>query len=192
MEYEAESDLRVLEAMAANLTPYLYEDNLFGTLSPNLPKLTVGALLFRLYRLKGLEEQLSPDQQSRLHDAQLNFQQLRSEWMAHYEGKIEQEIQSRLRSFRNYLDDYGEQATRAREGYPAEATHRTILHHLEQEAHALEIWTEELEEDRQIQDARLRTALGDEAKGDFIWAKALKPLYPREDFWWLYGYPQED
>ena len=83
MDYDPEPDLRALEAMASNLTPYLYEKELYGMLAQNLPRLTVGGLLLRLYRLRGVEPELSEGQQRRLHDAALNFEQLRSEWMVH-------------------------------------------------------------------------------------------------------------
>lgn len=189
MEYDPESDLRALEAMAANLTPYVYEEALFGTLSPNLPKLTVGALLLRLYRLKGLEDQLDPDQQNRLHDAQMNFERLRSEWITHYEAKIEQEIQSRLRTFKAFLNDYADNNALVREGYPAEAIHRTMLYHLSEEARHLEIWTDDFEDELDRQDGRLRAILA--AGGEFLWAETLESLYPKSTFWWLYGYPQD-
>jgi len=190
MDYDPESDLRTLEAMASNLTPYLYEQELYGTLSKNLPKLTVGGLLLRLYRLHGLEDQLSSAQQQRLRDAIINYEQQRSDWMVHYEGKIEQELAARLRSLHVFLDDYAEDSTLARANYPVEATRRTIIHHLQAEAQELELWTDEFEEQLARLDRRLRTALGG-ATGAFSWSQRLQPLYPAGVFWWLYGEPLE-
>lgn len=191
MDYDPESDLRVLEAMASNLTPYLYEDALYGTLSPNLPKLTVGALHLRLHRLQALEGLLSFEQQARLRDAAMNFEQQRAEWKTHYQNKLAQEIPARLRNFKAYLDDYDESAAQARAGYPAEAAHRTMIHHLQAEARNLDLWQTEWGEELRKQDSRLRMALGDEA-GHFIWAEAIAPAYDEEAYWWLYNFPKED
>jgi hypothetical protein len=184
MEYDPEPDLRALEAMASNLTPYLYENELYGTLSRNLPQLTVGGLLYRLHRLQGLEEQLESDQQQRLRDAAINFQQLRSEWMVHYQGKVQQELRARLNNYSVYLSESDLQAA-----YPSEAVHRTIIHHLMEEAEKLDILEPAHQELLDSLDRRLQAASRD-SEEKFIWAKELEPLYPAETFWWLYRTPQ--
>jgi hypothetical protein len=191
MAYDPEADLRVLEAMAANLTPYLYENELYGMLAQNLPRLTVGGLLLRLYRLRALEEKLDGSQQQRFRDSRINFEQLRSEWMVHYENKIVQELKARLNSLSNFLSDYAADPTAARGGYPNEATQRTIVHHLQVEAMALDMWDEEDFEKRLTPlDRRLQAALKNSEK-KFIWDEELAEVYPQETFWWLYGVPTD-
>ena len=190
MAYDPETDLRVLEAMAANLTPYLYENELYGMLAQNLPRLTVGGLLFRLYRLRALEEKLDSGQLERLRDSHINFEQLRSEWMVHYEGKITQEIGARLNSLSNFLSDYAADPSAARGAYPNEATQRTIVYHLQIEATALDIWDEDLEKRLAPLDRRLQAALKNSPK-KFLWDDELAEVYPEDPFWWLYGVPSD-
>lgn len=189
MEYDPEADLKVLEAMVNGLNPYLYGDTLYGTLSPNLPKLTVGALLLRLYRLQGIKDQLSQNQRSRVDNVQQTFEKQRYEWLNHYKGKIEKELATRIRSVKAFLNDYADSPSRERENYLPAATERTILRHLQVEAQHLDLWTADFASELRLYDSRLRQSMSSEGK--FMWGDLIKPLYPQEDFWWLYGYPKE-
>lgn len=186
LAYDLEADLRALEAMAANLTPYLYEKELFGTITSTLPRLTIGGILLRLHRLEALREHLDHNQAQRLRDARLNFEQARSEWAVHYEGKISQELGSRLRSFESYLEEYNSNSREGHDNYPIQATRRTILHHLQAEAQARNIWDEELADQLRQCDKHLREVSGGE---HFIWAAILEPVYPSPPYWWLYSEP---
>lgn len=190
MSYDIDADLRALEAMAANLTPYLYEDELFGTLSANLPKLTVGGILMRQYRLEAIESQLTSDQRQILRDANINFEQLRSEWMVHYEAKVQREIESRLRSLRLFIEDLAEAPKRSSGDYRTEAEHRLMVHHLKDEADELDIWLEDYDELLGHIDSRLRE-LTVEADEIFILQDELQSAYPSRRFWWLYRQPAE-
>jgi hypothetical protein len=190
MNYDPASDLRALEAMAANLTPYLYEKDLYGVISNDLPRLTVGGLLMRLHRLESLRDSLEENQRQRLHDARMNFEQLRAEWRSHYEDKIGQELEARLNNYNAFLNDYDESDQRGRSLYPAEATHRTIIERLKREAEVLDFWDELDVEDRLNRlDRRLKQDL-DEEHEKFLWADELKPVYPKNEYWWLYSMPE--
>jgi hypothetical protein len=192
MDYDPASDLRALEAMASNLTPYLYEKELYGVISNDLPRLTVGGLLMRLHRLEGLKHKLSEEQRQRLHDARLNFEQLRSEWRSHYEDKVVQELNARLNNFSAFLEDYTDDQQRARSAYPAEATHRIIIEQLRIEAEELELWEEtEIEDKLYRLDRRLRGIL-DRNNKMFVPPNGLQEVYPEEQYWWLYAYPEVD
>ena len=188
MKYNSETDLRELEAMASHLTPYLYQDDLYGMMSNNLPRLTVGGLLLRLLRLEG--QQLSEAQQKRVAEARSRFEELRKEWAAHYDGKVQKEIAVRLRSFSAFLDEADDSPGGARGNYPAEATRRTIITHLRDEAEQRNLWTEEYAADLQRVDRRLQAVL-DRSQEKFIWADELQPIYPKDRFWWLYALPAE-
>src|SRR5579871_2702207 len=48
IRYDLDRDVRTVEQMAARLTPYVYESELYGLMPGDLPKLTVGGLLMRL------------------------------------------------------------------------------------------------------------------------------------------------
>ena len=103
LAFNLERDLRVLAAMASSLTPYLYEDELYGYLAGNLPKLTLGGLLLRLHRLTCLEDMLSAEQQTLLHDARINLEAERADWAVHFEGKIKHELRARLEALELFV-----------------------------------------------------------------------------------------
>jgi hypothetical protein len=185
MRYEAEGDLKVLESMASNLTPYLYESEVFGTIAPNLPKLTVGGLLLRLHRLQGVFDQLSKAQQQRFLNAKEAFENAMAQWAVHYEGKIGQEIKSRLGNYNGYIDDHRDDQAGGHQPDPSEATHRTILQHLREEAQRLGLWTSEFNERLGELDQRMRRITKSGSR--FTLAPELQSLYPAETYWWLYG-----
>lgn len=62
LAFNLDRDVEVLTAMAANLTPYLYEDEIYGAMPGDMPRLTLGGLLLRLRRLTAIEDVLSTNQ----------------------------------------------------------------------------------------------------------------------------------
>lgn len=187
--YNIERHLDALTAMASNLTPYLYEDELFGHLGNNLPKLTVGGMVMRLYELQHLADYLTAEQQQRVYDAEVNINAARSEWALHYEQKILKEMGSRLGAVRWYLDDCMREPSSCAGGWPNEAEKRTIVAHLQREAKRLDVMTDELKVELSGVDSRLR---GVHRDGDFLWDARLKDAYPKSEFWWLYGFAASD
>ena len=155
-DYNIEQNLEALTAMASNLTPYLYEEELFGHLGNNLPKLTVGGMLMRLYQLKHLSSDLAAEQQQRLHDAEVNINAARSEWALHYEQKIIKEIESRLGSLRWFLDDCARDPSSCGFDWNTEVEKRTIVEHLNEEAQRLDILESNLKSETSQIDSRLR------------------------------------
>lgn len=185
LAFDLERDVRALGAMAANLTPYLYEKELYGYLSGDLPRLTVGGLLMRLYRLSRLTDQLSAEQQNIVQDAAINLEAEQAEWGVHYELKVQQELEARLISLSRFLEECREGNSACAENYPIEAEKRIIIEHLRREAAELEVLTPELETRLRQVDSQLRRLLTD---GPFITDPILQEVYPRDEFWWLYGY----
>jgi hypothetical protein len=184
MKYDIEKNLRILSAMVESLTPYLYEGELFGHIGDNLPKLTVGGLLLRLNQLEGLYPALSAkecDQVAALHE---KFEALRYEWRTHYEKKIQQELKSRAETMLRYLQD----ASDAMGDWSNQIEKRTIIAHLEQEARNLNILSSDSIHAINEADAKLRRYF---RAGNFYWDKELTEVYPKEDFWWLYGGPDQ-
>lgn len=188
MNYDPTADLHALEAMASHLTPYLYENELYGVISNDLPRLTIGGLLMRLHRLEALQNRLSSDQQRRVAEARQSFEQKRSEWRSHYEDKLKQEIDARLNNLGAFLEDYRDDRQQARSAYPAEATHRIIIERLRDEAQSLNLWDREYENKLHRLDGRLRGTLDTENK-TFVPPNGLEEVYPEQQYWWLYAYP---
>jgi hypothetical protein len=189
LAFNLERDLRVLSAMASSLTPYLYEDEMFGYLAGDLPKLTLGGLLLRLYRLSRLDDVLDADQQTLVQDARINFEAECSKWAAHYEKKLQHELLSRLKAFDYYLEECLEDPRSAAAGYPIQAEKRTMIEHLRAEAEEHAVISDEIENRLRLSDQRLRRLFRD---GEFISDERLKQVYPREHFWWLYGHIAEN
>lgn len=184
LAFNLERDLRVLAAMASSLTPYLYEDELYGYLAGNLPKLTLGGLLLRLHRLTCLEDMLSAEQQTLLHDARINLEAERADWAVHFEGKIKHELRARLEALELFVRECDEDALPCVAHYPAQAEKRTIIHHLAEEADELGILEDDVRARIRQVDQKLRALL---REGDFVTDEVLRPAYPADVFWWLYA-----
>ncbi len=183
--YDVDKDVRALSAMASNLTPYLYEDELYGYLSGDLPRLTLGGLLLRLYRLRRLNSSLlGPDQETQVQDAAINFDAARSEWSVHYKSKLAAELKSRLDALDRYLQNCSEQPQGCAADYPVQAEKRTMIQHLYGELAQQDDVPDELEARLKQTDNRLRRML---SGGEFVFDARLKDVYPLDEFWWLYG-----
>lgn len=190
LAFDLDRDVRILSAMASNLTPYLYEDEMYGYLAGDLPRLTLGGLLMRLYRLSRLEQYLDAEQGSQVKDAQLNFEAERAAWAVHYEKKLGHELVVRQNAFDQYLKECGEDMQVCASNYPGQAEKRTMIEHLRIEAHEHDIWSEELEGRLKELDQRLRRFI---VEDHFVFTDPrLQDVYAREQFWWLYSYISDD
>jgi len=189
LAFDLDRDLRALATMASNLTPYLYEDEMYGYLSGDLPNLTLGGLLLRLYRLGHLENLLDADQQTMLQDARINFEAECAKWAVHYETKLQQELHARLDAFDQFLNECGDDLPSCAANYPVQAEKRTIIEHLNDELVELEARPEEIENRLRHIDQKLRRLL---VESDFISDERLAAVYPKHRFWWMYGYIPEN
>ncbi len=184
LAYDLDRDVRVLSAMASNLTPYLYENELYGYLSGDLPKLTLGGLLMRLYRLPRLDGLLDAEQETQVQDAAINFEAARAEWSVHYEAKLVAELRSRLDALDRFLAECGDPSPSCAAEYPVQAEKRTMIEHLFDALAEQGDVPEEVAARLKQVDNRLRRML---SEGDFVFDERLRDVYPREKFWWLYG-----
>jgi hypothetical protein len=189
LTFDLDRDVQIVAAMASSLTPYLYEDELYGYLAGDMPRLTVGGLLLRLYRLTRLEAQLNADQQTAVHDAHINFEAECAKWAVHYEHKLQRELQARLDALDHFLRECGDDRASCAAGYPIQAEKRTMIQHLRDEAAEHEVLSQELHV-RIIQvDERLRRVA---REGEFITDDRLKAVYLPDTFWWFYCYIPEE
>src|SRR5271154_5720801 len=111
--YNIDTDLKEAKALADHLVPYIYENEVYGSIggmfgSGQMPSLTVGALLMRLKRLHALESQLSADQKAQLAAVDAQNESVRKEWSIHYNEKLIQEANSRLKMMDRYFSDCAE------------------------------------------------------------------------------------
>lgn len=180
--------------MAAALLPFIYEDRLTGALyggafsrrGRSQPQLALGELLLRRRRLaRLLPEQGDPTQQAQLAEIIEQQETVCREWSVHYQQKLQGEIAWRGRRLRAFLQEQREEGG-GMGGFAAEARRRTL---------AQELWREQTargyEEDAR-ESRRLLAALDGELRSlthlaPFRWDPVLAPVYPRDEFWWLYA-----
>jgi hypothetical protein len=182
--YLIERDLKELQAMAAALVPYIYEDELYGRVGMNMPSLTVGAVLMRLHRLKALANQMSPAQRTILDQAAAQVDAVKKEWGGHFEKKLLREAEARLRDLLTYTREAKEAPRTAANAYLPEALRRTMIQDI------LDVLSNNNDVGSRARqtDSALKSYLED---SDFIWSAALQPVYPADKYWWLYKRPRK-
>jgi hypothetical protein len=191
-KYVLERDLSELEQMTDRLRDYVLGDALYIPIgagffrSSTTPQLTTGALLLRRRRLLRLRASLNSQQQSRLDAALTRHDSVQGEWTVHYEAKLKQEAPSRLKLMRAFFRDCSESPRDCGAAYPVEALRRTIVQEILLAMDEFGYVKRELMPQAQQTDIALRRILH---AGDFIWSVELGVVYPRADFWWLYGSP---
>ncbi len=193
--YSVDRDLKEAAAMASGLETYVRGTNLYGSVggglfSSNMPSLTIGALLMRLRRLRAQFDSLTPDQRSRLEQAEAAHEKARREWTHHYTEKLTQEGFSRLKAMNTFFEECGERAldrpNPCASIYLPEALRRTIVQEILIAMHDSNLPTDALSAEARKIDGRLRRYT---APSDFIWAAELEAIYPRSPYWWLYAKP---
>lgn len=183
-EYDLTSDLRALEAMSDGLVPYVYEDELYGVMPGNLPRLTVGGLLMRLHRLTAIKDQLNASQREIVEAAQKKVDEVREKWHVAYTGKIKREFKARAEALEQYLTECVESVRACAENFPSNMEKRVILEQLYQEAIALD----ELGDDMKKRLPQLDNGIRRFAEAsDFRWDHRLESVYPRDTYWFLYS-----
>lgn len=199
--YNLERDLQILEAMAAQLDPYLIEEELMwplaGPVKGGMPRLTVGGFLLREYRLTGLRDTLDFSAQQRLHAALTQGRAALAAWPIHTGQKMLREAEMRLHLLDQFLRDCQDEsgARACYENWRIEAEQRTILHHLFAaldsqpglDPDPLAVMQATL---RRV-DSGLRGYALAEGTRQFLWESDLARLYPPDVFWWLWIAPAE-
>ena len=187
--YSLARDLAELEHMLERLNEYVLGDRLYLPFAANFarrstaPQLTLGALLLRRRRLRQLRPSASSDQQLRLDAALARHHAVQNEWTLHYENKLKEEVPARLKQMGSFFHECQENPTGCAAAYPQAALRRTIVQEIllamDEFGYDKRVLTASVERT----DIALRRLLQADA---FIWSAALRPLYPRRDFWWLY------
>jgi hypothetical protein len=187
IQYDLNNDIRVVSEMAAGLVPYVYEQELYGPMPPNMPRLTFGGLLMRLHRLHALRDRLSPEQQAKVDAAQAALDKARKDWPVAFEGKLEREIDARLKTLGGLLQECRDDQRHCGEAYPSEIEKRVMLEHLADAAQAQNTLTDVQKAGIKGFDTSMR---GYAQESAFIWDERLQPAYPRSPFWFLYMRPK--
>lgn len=191
--YTIQQDLKEAEAMAKGLASYIHQDSLYTTVGSGglfggstMPAMTIGALLMRIRRLNALSDQMSQADRAHLHKVQHRYAEVLEEWRAHCESKITREANSRLDAMRTYFQECAENPRLCASAYKPEALKRTIVQEIVMEMDRLGIEHDELTQKMRGTDSQLRRYVQPAA---FLWDTVLEPVYPQNEFWWLYNRP---
>ncbi|MCY3779214.1 MAG: hypothetical protein OXG78_02805 [Chloroflexi bacterium] len=191
-EYSLERDLAELEQMAERLEEYILSERLYLPLSAGyarsstLPQLSIGMLLLRRRRLKGLRASLNPAQQKRLDAALQQHDAVQREWTVHYEHKLKGELPARLKQMRAFFRDCQDNPTGCASAYPPEALRRAIVQEILLALEEFGYERRDITPGVEQTDIALRRLV---RSAGFIWSSLLKPLYPPSEFWWLFARP---
>lgn len=190
-KYSAERDLNEAQAIADHLTPYVYEDQLYGNIggvfgSGRQPSVTIGGLLLRLHRLHALESRLNDAQKARLTEIEARSEQVRQEWTVHYNEKLLSEASSRLSVIEAFFADCEDDPRSCAANYPPEAMRRTIVQVIIETLERLNLPLANLDKGTRKIDSQLRRFT---QPADFIWAAELQAAFPKDPYWWLYAAP---
>lgn len=191
-KYNIEQDLAVAKALAAHLIPYVYEKELYGTVSGmfgsgSMPRLTIGALLQRLSQLHAMEDQLTDSQKEQLSQIDAQNEAAYKEWTIHYTDKLVQEGNSRLKMIEKFFEDCDQDPRTCAANYATEANRRTIVHEILKALQAHNASNSDLTNNVRRVDSKLRRYAP--PSDQFVLSSALQPAYPRDEYWWLYALP---
>ena len=189
---DVERDLLVVEALASDLKPYLTGKTLYWPLSPlhrpnqPLPPGTLGGVLFRVHRLRGLDDQLDDAQRIRLYESVTLIDENLGLYAELADAKMLREVKSRLNGWSRYLEEVTAAPRQYESEYATQAKERTVLAFLFE---AIGDSTERRIQQERLEraDARLRLILDTKP---FIWHESLAGAFPEDRFWWLYGWPR--
>ncbi len=179
-------DLRYLRAALDQLEDYLLSKEIYwsgSVYSPdhagNFPPLTLGWVLFYLQRAAALAQSAKQSgEYSRIDQA---IQVKRSKWLHAWETKARSEFSSRLRLWRDFLEEYRHHPEDHFDRYRYEVQKRVLLALLLQEAG--EVQNAELELLNAL-DQLLENCF---VSGAFIWEPVFQSAFPKESYWYLYG-----
>lgn len=188
METDPTQEFEYLDYALDELEDYLLSDELFWpvTIRPSgggsFLKLTLGNLLLSLKKLQALSagRQLTPAQESELRRIEQAVEAVRRKWQVAWETRAGREFKSRFDQWGNLLTDIKKDYERQAPYYQHEVRLRVLLELLEPHADPEDIDGYELD----AMDAFLRGML---KQGEFLWDPALKPSFPQDEYWFLYG-----
>jgi hypothetical protein len=188
-----EFNLSFLENALDEMETYLLQDELFWPLSTSagvrqgFPRLTIANLLLALNELEAQEAEIAPVLSSKSSSLQTRWEALHTKWRSAVESKASGEMGARLNLWKAYMVELEEKKGRQL-NYAQEVTHRVrfaLLHEHIGNASA----PDDLIDLMQAVDSQ---ALALTAPSEFVWDARLEPIYPREDYIFLYRTPKEN
>jgi hypothetical protein len=182
-----EDHLRYLEGGVVVLDDYLLSSEMFWSVGVpaaeqgvELPRLTMGGLLLARAMVRG--SRLTAGQRERFEKVDAQIEAVRNRWRVAWERKCQHSFSSRLKSWRDFLEEYRDQPEEHADQYANAVKFRVMLQLL-------------LKEPVQIGEAEfgllstmdkiLRNII---RPGPYIWDAEQADGFPAEEYWFLYGH----
>jgi hypothetical protein len=187
---DGSTELIIVQRMQRDLEEYLKSDVLYwhvaepNPLGSHMPQLTIGALLEAHTRAAAAQDELTPGQREELAAARTRHEQIRVAHPARYVGKAIHELHSRLSAWEADLED---ESRKISAFYAQDVRVRAKIFLLE---NALGTDTPvELQRQQERLDLELYEVF---VPGEFVWDVRLRPAFPKDPCWWLYGHLLEE
>ncbi|MFQ5932713.1 MAG: hypothetical protein ACE5MM_09915 [Nitrospiraceae bacterium] len=180
---DVESSLQSLEEAVEEMESYLLSKETFRARTGR-ESLSLGMIALARKQLAARQEELAPTESDRFENVQANLDTIHEKWRVAWERKATGELRSRLNLWREYLADLEGRPSMGN-SYPQEVRNRAMAVEL-LDAAGNQPEVKGLEASLDAIDGRLREIL---RPGEFVWDEELRPVYPREQYWFLYGKP---
>lgn len=171
-EFSVQVDQTFLDESLPELQAYLLSNELYWGLGCGVPRLTLGNILFALHRLAVAEP-------AEARETRQKVDAFKAQWRVAWEAKIARETESRLRLWMQFLQEQEHDEQRSRAHYAAAVRERAILQLLLKEFPEVSKQAALADLDR-----RLRAKF---LPGEFVWEAIYLPVFPADEFWFLYG-----
>jgi hypothetical protein len=179
-------ELAVLTKMADELKDYLLSDVLFWQMQAgsDFPKLSLGRLLLARYRLRAVDERLTPEQRAQAQHTEQRLAHVLGQWQVAAERHAARELHARANLWQRFWEECAEHPAACADNYAQEVTQRAIAGLLLREFPRV----------AETPEARALAALDETVRprlrrDGFVWDEPLRPGFPEADFWFLYGHP---
>lgn len=191
--YNIYNDLHELQQMTKSLASYLRRDELYGNIGGGIftgsgaPNFTIGTILLRLRRITALDEMLDERRRTQLAKAREQHDAIRADNEDRYIARMAREAHSRLDAMSSFFEECREQPQICPRIYNPETYRRTVVQEVLGALASSGYESADLTQKVRATDKRLR---GYVQPSDFLWDDQLQPIYPQQEFWWLYNAPQ--
>ena len=189
-----ETDLAVVVTMATQFESYILRGEVYRTVvvpvaanggsSERPVQSSCGDVLARLHKLAAQSDSLSQEQKLTLAEAKAQMAKATGRLPSHYQALLLREARARLNSLNWFLDDCSENRRECRVQYPFEIRNRQRIAEISKALDGAS--ADALATQLAGVDQRLQAMLG---RGDFVWEGSVAHVYPRAEYWYLYGLP---
>lgn len=182
-----DSDFQFILSALDQLESYLLTKDIYRPIGirapkgePPYPQFTLGSLLLAKERAQVTAQ--SPVEKAQLTRKLNELEAIHSKWRSAWGSKASAEFRSRLKLWSDYLSEYRDEPEAHEDRYAYEISRRVMLELLQPDTIDLPSADEEL---LLVLDNMLRAVF---APGEFLWDDPLRMAFPKEDYWYLYGF----